>query len=61
MKLLKASQNDLFYTQILLIAIDGKEEKVVLKELQREAQKENYFMLILCVFPEKQFLRSLFQ
>lgn len=38
-ELLKASQNDLFYTQILLIAIDGKEEKVVLKELQREPQK----------------------
>tara|TARA_B100000212_G_scaffold210793_1_gene159232 strand:- start:1161 stop:1865 length:705 start_codon:yes stop_codon:yes gene_type:complete len=38
-ELLKASQNDLFYTQILLIAIDGKEERVVLKELQREPQK----------------------
>ena len=38
-ELLKASQNNLFYTQILLIAIDGKEEKVVLKELQREPQK----------------------
>ena len=38
-ELLKASQNDLFYTQILMIAIDGKEEKVVLKELQREPQK----------------------
>jgi large subunit ribosomal protein L25 len=38
-ELLKASQNDLFYTQILLIAIDGKEEKVVLKEIQREPQK----------------------
>lgn len=38
-ELLKASQNDLFYTQILLIAIDGKEEKVVLKELQKEPQK----------------------
>ena len=38
-ELLKSSQNDLFYTQILLIAIDGKEEKVVLKELQREPQK----------------------
>lgn len=38
-ELLKASQNDLFYTQILMIAIDGKDEKVVLKELQREPQK----------------------
>ena len=35
-ELTKASENELFYTQVLLIKTEGKEEKVVLKELQRD-------------------------
>ena len=38
-ELTKASENELFYTQVLKIILEGQEEKVVLKELQREPQK----------------------
>ena len=32
----------IFYTQVLLIKLDGNEEKVVLKELQREPEKGKF-------------------
>ena len=38
-ELTKASENSLFYTQVLIIKIGEKEEKVVLKELQRDPAK----------------------
>jgi len=38
-ELTKASQNELFYTQVLLIKTEGNEEKVVLKELQTDPAK----------------------
>ena len=38
-ELTKASQNDLFFTQILIIKVNDNDEKVVLKELQREPMK----------------------
>lgn len=38
-ELTKASQNDLFFTQVLIIKYDNSDEKVVLKELQREPMK----------------------
>ena len=38
-ELTKASQNELFYTQVLLIKTGKEEEKVVLKELQRDPAK----------------------
>ena len=38
-ELTKASQNDLFFTQVLIIKIGENDEKVVLKELQREPMK----------------------
>ena len=41
-ELTKASENELFYTQVLLIKTDGKEEKVVLKELQRDPAKGKF-------------------
>ena len=41
-ELTKASENELFYTQVLLIKTKGKEEKVVLKELQRDPAKGKF-------------------
>ena len=41
-ELTKASENDLFYTQVLVIKTEGKEEKVVLKELQRDPAKGKF-------------------
>ena len=41
-ELTKASENELFYTQILKILLEGNEEKVVLKELQREPVKGKF-------------------
>ena len=41
-ELTKASENELFYTQVLLINTEGKEEKVVLKELQRDPAKGKF-------------------
>ena len=41
-ELTKASKNELFYTQILKILLEGQEEKVVLKELQREPVKGKF-------------------
>ena len=38
-ELTKASQNDLFFTQVLIIKVGDNDEKVVLKELQREPMK----------------------
>ena len=38
----KAAQNELFYTQVLLIKTEGSEEKVVLKELQRDPAKGKF-------------------
>ena len=38
-ELTKASQNDLFFTQILIIKVNDNDEKVVLKELQRDPMK----------------------
>ena len=41
-QLAKASTDENFYTQVLLIKLDGNDEKVVLKELQREPQKGKF-------------------
>ena len=41
-ELTKASKNELFYTQVLKILLEGNEEKVVLKELQREPVKGKF-------------------
>ena len=41
-ELTKASKNELFYTQVLLIKLEGQEEKVVLKELLREPVKGKF-------------------
>ena len=41
-ELTEASENELFYTQVLLIKTEGKEEKVVLKELQRDPAKGKF-------------------
>ena len=41
-ELTKASENEHFYTQILKILLEGQEEKVVLKELQREPVKGKF-------------------
>jgi len=41
-ELTKASENELFYTQVLIIKLEGQEEKVVLKELQREPVKGKF-------------------
>ena len=41
-ELTTASENELFYTQVLLIKTEGKEEKVVLKELQRDPAKGKF-------------------
>ena len=41
-ELTKASENELFYTQVLKISLEGNEEKVVLKELQREPVKGKF-------------------
>ena len=41
-ELTKASQNELFYTQVLLIKTDDNEEKVVLKELQKDPAKGKF-------------------
>ncbi|MEK9649980.1 MAG: 50S ribosomal protein L25 [Gammaproteobacteria bacterium] len=38
----KASMNENFYTQVLLIKLQGNEEKVVLKELQRDPEKGKF-------------------
>ena len=38
-ELTKASENELFYTQVLKILLEGNEEKVVLKEIQRDPVK----------------------
>ena len=41
-ELTKASENELFYTQVLLIKTEVKEEKVVLKELPRAPAKGKF-------------------
>ena len=41
-ELTKASENEPFYTQVLLIKTEGSEEKVVLKELQRDPAKGKF-------------------
>jgi large subunit ribosomal protein L25 len=41
-ELTKASENELFYTQVLLIKTKDNEEKVVLKELQRDPAKGKF-------------------
>ena len=41
-ELTKASQNDLFFTQVLIIKVGDNDEKVVLKELQREPMKGKF-------------------
>ena len=41
-ELTKASENELFYTQVLLIKTEGKEEKVVLKALQKDPAKGKF-------------------
>ena len=38
----KASMDENFYTQVLLIKLEGNEEKVVLKELQRDPEKGKF-------------------
>ena len=38
----KASMDENFYTQVLLIKLEGNDEKVVLKELQREPEKGKF-------------------
>ena len=44
-ELTKASQNELFYTQVLIIKTEDGDEKVVLKELQRDPAKGKFCML----------------
>ena len=41
-ELTKASENELFFTQVLLIKTEDSEEKVVLKELQRDPAKGKF-------------------
>ena len=41
-ELTKAAENELFYTQVLLIKTKGNEEKVVLKELQKDPAKGKF-------------------
>ena len=41
-ELTKASENELFYTQVLLIKTGDNEEKVVLKELQKDPAKGKF-------------------
>ena len=41
-ELTKASQNELFYTQVLIIKNGDNEEKVVLKELQKDPAKGKF-------------------
>ena len=41
-ELTKAAQNELFYTQVLLIKTESSEEKVVLKELQKDPAKGKF-------------------
>ena len=41
-ELTKAAENELFYTQVLLIKTEGNEEKVVLKELQKDPAKGKF-------------------
>ena len=41
-ELAKASENELFYTQVLLIKTGDNEEKVVLKELQKDPAKGKF-------------------
>ena len=41
-ELTKASENELFYTQVLLIKTGDDEEKVVLKELQKDPAKGKF-------------------
>ena len=41
-ELTKAAQNELFYTQVLIIKTEGSEEKVVLKELQKDPAKGKF-------------------
>ena len=41
-ELTKASQNELFYTQVLVIKTENGDEKVVLKELQRDPAKGKF-------------------
>ena len=41
-ELTKASQNELFYTQVLIIKNGDSEEKVVLKELQKDPAKGKF-------------------
>ena len=41
-ELTKAAQNELFYTQVLLIKTEDSEEKVVLKELQKDPAKGKF-------------------
>ena len=41
-ELTKAAQNELFYTQVLLIKTEGSEAKVVLKELQKDPAKGKF-------------------
>ena len=41
-ELTKAAENELFYTQVLLIKTKGDEEKVVLKELQKDPAKGKF-------------------
>ena len=46
-ELTKASQNDLFFTQVLIIKVDDNDEKVVLKELQREPMKGKLLLSLI--------------
>ena len=45
-ELTKASQNELFYTQVLIIKNGDNEEKVVLKSYKKTLLKVNFCMLI---------------
>ena len=51
-ELTKASENEPFYTQVLLIKTGDNEEKVVLKELQKDPAKGKFFMLIFKEYQE---------
>ena len=52
-ELTKAAENELFYTQVLLIKTGDEEEKVVLKELQKDPAKGKFLHADFKEFQEK--------
>ena len=59
-ELTKASENELFYTQVLLIKTGDNEEKVVLKELQKDPAKGKFLHADFQRVSSKQNLKLLY-